>query len=221
MNVFSIVILCEHKAGLSLYQEVDVFDVVSFSVDVLLLTVWHWLKKRTDPGDECLWFVLKEIDSLVASLVDADRHLDHQVLRQLIHKVLYLFVVLIILAELDEMLAVLEYLLGQTILLLDHFERFQLFLNLVWVRIIVWNHRWERTVGEGEGNDTQDHEEGLEEQLCWIDPIEVTITNCCDRLHHPIKWCPVDIGISLLFIIEWFNPSIFHGFNVIRDELRK
>jgi hypothetical protein len=50
--VCRIFVFWKAEAGFSLYQKVNVSDIISLEVDILVFWSHDWLQKRTDPGNE-------------------------------------------------------------------------------------------------------------------------------------------------------------------------
>jgi hypothetical protein len=52
INIPSIIKGWEHKACDSINKKVDMFNVISFEVNVLVISVELWFQQGTKPGDE-------------------------------------------------------------------------------------------------------------------------------------------------------------------------
>ena len=83
-NVLAVLVLGQHVVALARAQEVYLLDLVALVEDELLRRDDVHLEHGTDPADEGLRLVLEEVHLHVDLLVDVDRQLSLEVVRQLL-----------------------------------------------------------------------------------------------------------------------------------------
>jgi hypothetical protein len=99
VNIPGIVKGWKHKTGDTINKKIDLLDIVSLEVNVLVLGIELGLQQGTEPGDEGRAPILEELQLLVPFLVDVQGHFHLQLMGQVLQKrihfmqVCFLFVI--------------------------------------------------------------------------------------------------------------------------------
>jgi len=96
-DVWSVFVGREYERCFTRYQKINACNVVSFHEDVLVIAEELGPEKGTQPGDKGCVLSSKDLQLVVALLVDVERHFDLQFVGQILHEVIQILYVLLVL----------------------------------------------------------------------------------------------------------------------------
>lgn len=170
LNVIGIGVLGQDEAGLALDEEVDVFDLVSFEEDVLLLGEMELSEQRADPRYERALLLLQQFNLLELVVVHIQQQLLFQVVRELFKEGLDFLRFLVRKIALNMALALNEERKWDLAFLVYLVERLGLGVEDSVLGVVVGEERGHRPADEGKRYHSDDHDDGAEDLLLRVDP---------------------------------------------------
>lgn len=209
-KVFSVREPRQHKVALALLQHVHFGHLVALIVYELAWCGHKGLEQRTNPRDKALALALQEGNFLADALVNVERQVLAEVVRQVLHKIANLLRVLYVVKS-QILLDFAEEFNRELVFVEQTVQDCQLFFVYGVVAVLERHVACKGATRKTKAHDTKEHDEDAEELLYKSARAEVSVADRRDRGHRE-----VERGQVLVSLIHPLNisrhPRIFVAF---------